>query len=254
MKQLTEDELRINEQAVDIAASVVGEAVEAAARCEQVTQDMTLEAAGVGAINRGFVKGAKAMSRVMMPRTMGGMKSMETGGLPKSFVLAVTKDKVYALEDKHDNGNLVAGKVVKTWDRDEFKAKPNPSKGANVSGAVPDDRQILIVYLPIDSKNRYMKAANRQMEAYGSAGMPHNVALAKDEASNKLIELVSANMPAAGANIMIGGQSLQDMMAQSAAQADPTQQLSQLADLHDRGALSDDEFAAQKAKLLGQDQ
>ena len=50
---------------------------------------------------------------------------------------------------------------------------------------------------------------------------------------------------------MIGGQSLQDMMQQSA-QADPAQQLSQLADLHDRGVLSDDEFAAQKAKLLGQ--
>ena len=82
--------------------------------------------------------------------------------------------------------------------------------------------------------------------------MPTNVALAKDDASNKLIELLSANMPAAGANVMIGGQSLQDMMQQSAAQADPAQQLSQLADLHQRGVLSDDEFAAQKAKLLGQ--
>ena len=38
--------------------------------------------------------------------------------------------------------------------------------------------------------------------------------------------------------------------AGAAAQADPTEKLSRLADLHDRGVLSDDEFAAQKAKVL----
>jgi hypothetical protein len=252
MKQLSDEELRMNEQAAGAAAKAVGEPVEAAARCEQVTQDMRMEAAGVSGVNRGIMKVMRAPARVLMPSTSKGLKQMQTGGLPKSFILAATKDKVYALEDKHDGGSLVAGKVLKTWERDEFKAKPSQSRGANVSAAVPDDRQILIIYLPIDSKNRYMKAANRQMEAHGSAGMPTQVALPKDDASNKLIELVSANMPAAGANIMIGGQSLQDMMQQSAAQADPAQQLSQLADLHDRGVLSDDEFAAQKAKLLGQ--
>lgn len=35
------------------------------------------------------------------------------------------------------------------------------------------------------------------------------------------------------------------------AAADPVDQLSKLADLHDRGALTDEEFAAEKAKLLG---
>jgi hypothetical protein len=38
--------------------------------------------------------------------------------------------------------------------------------------------------------------------------------------------------------------------ASATAQADPTEKLSRLADLHDRGVLSDDEFAAQKAKIL----
>jgi hypothetical protein len=33
--------------------------------------------------------------------------------------------------------------------------------------------------------------------------------------------------------------------------ADPIAQLKQLADLHEQGALTDDEFAVQKAKLLG---
>ena len=34
------------------------------------------------------------------------------------------------------------------------------------------------------------------------------------------------------------------------AAADPMAQLKELADLHDRGALTDEEFSAQKAKLL----
>jgi hypothetical protein len=251
MKGLTQDDLRMNEQAADVASKAVGESVEAAARCEQVTQDMRMEAAGVSGINRGIMKVMRAPARIFMPSTSSGLKKMQTGGLPKSFVLAATKDKVYALEDKHDGDKLVAGKVLKTWEREGFAAKKPASPGVNVSSGVPDDRQILIIYLPIDSKNRYMKAADRQMQAYGSPGQPHQLALAKDEASQKLIDAVASKGPA-GANVMTGGQSLQDMMQQSAAQADPAQQLSQLADLHERGALSDDEFAAQKAKLLGQ--
>ena len=56
-------------------------------------------------------------------------------------------------------------------------------------------------------------------------------------------------------NIMIGGQSLQDMMAQAGGAApvaaDPTEQLGRLADLRDRGVLTGEEFAAQKARILG---
>lgn len=39
--------------------------------------------------------------------------------------------------------------------------------------------------------------------------------------------------------------------APTAAAADPIAQLKELADLRDRGVLTDQEFAAQKAKLLG---
>jgi putative oligomerization/nucleic acid binding protein len=260
MKELTQEQLRMNEQAVRVAASVVGEPVEAAARCEQATQDMMLEAAGVGAVNRGFVKGAKGLSRVMMPRTMGGMKQMETGGLPNSFVLAATASKVYAIEDKQKGGELVAGKILHEWDRDGFSAKRNELQGMNVTMGLPDDRQLLIIYLSLEgNKSRYMQAAQRQMDAYGSPGQPTRFALAKDEASDKLIAAVTANAPAPGANIMIGGQSLADMQAAAAqaaagataTHADPTAQLGRLADLRDRGVLSDEEFAAQKAKILG---
>lgn len=255
MNTLTEDELRMNQQAVSVAASVVGEAVEAATRCEQVTQDQRLEAAGVGAVNRGFVKGARGLSKMMMPRTMGGMKQMETGGLPKSFVLAVTASKVHAIEDKQDGGQLVAGKVLQSWDRASFTASRDNAAGMNRMSGVPEDRQMLIIYLPLEgSKSKYMNAAAEMMAAAGGPGMPHRCAVAKDDASEKVLDAVTANAPAPGANIMIGGQKLDDMMAQAqaaGAQAtDPTEQLSKLADLRDRGVLSEEEFAAQKARIL----
>ncbi|HEY2436430.1 MAG TPA: hypothetical protein VGH93_04565, partial [Solirubrobacteraceae bacterium] len=62
MKQLSDEELRMNEQAASVAEKVVGEPVEAAARCEQVTRDMRMEAAGVSGVNRGIMKVMRAPS------------------------------------------------------------------------------------------------------------------------------------------------------------------------------------------------
>ena len=253
MKELSGEELQMNQQAAGIAASVLGQAVVAATRCEQVTQDMQAEAAGVGSVSRGLMRGMKSMNKVMMP-SLGKMSTeLEGGGLPKSFVLAVTESQVHALEDQHDGGKLIAGKVLKSWDREGFLVKQSP-QGLNASSAVPDDRQVIILFLPIEGgNNRYLKAAAHNTAAAGSPGMPHKVAIAKDAASQGIIDaLVSAN---AAPNIMIGGTNLQDLIAQAAgntAAADPTERLSKLADLRDRGVLSDDEFAAQKAKILAE--
>lgn len=58
--------------------------------------------------------------------------------------------------------------------------------------------------------------------------------------------------------IMIGDTSLEDMvalMAQAGANAPapgPEERLGKLADLHDRGVLTDEQFAAQKAKILSE--
>ena len=257
MKPLTEDDLRMNTQAADVARSATGDAIEAATRCELVTEDQTLAAAGVGGVSRGMMKGMKAMNKVMMPRMGSDMQSMRTGGLPDRFVLAVGKTKIYAIEDKHDGSSLVAGKIVKEWEREGFMAKaPQAAVIASTSG-VPDDRQVLILYLPIDgAKTKYMKAAAGHIAAAGSPGMPTKVMVAKDETSKKVLDAIVTT--AGPGNIMIGGQSLEGMMAQAAGQAaqaapaaDPADQLSKLADLRDRGVLSDDEFAAQKAKILG---
>jgi hypothetical protein len=249
MKLLSDDELRLNQQASSVAASVLSEAVVAATRCEQVTTDMRAEAAGVGAINRGLMRGMMSMNKASSVGRMGD--GLRSGGLPKSFVLAVTATQVHALEDKHDGGTLVAGKVLKSWERNGFRAGLSPAV-MNTATGVPDDRQVLTLFLPIEGgNNRYLKAAARNTAATG--GMPHKFMVAKDAASQQVIDaLVSAS---AGPNIMIGGTRVQDLMAQAGGTApaavDPMESLGKLADLHERGVLTDSEFAAQKAKILG---
>ena len=255
MKALTNDDLRVNEQAKSVAASVLGEPVVAATRCEQITEDMMIEAAGSGKVVRGMAKFSRGMMKPMA--TVSGLGSvnkmgeeMRGGGLPKSFILAVTGGKISALEDKQQGGELVAGQVLKSWSRDEIKAS------ASVAMGVPgDDRQQLTLYLPTgDSKNKYMKAAAAQMAKAGAPGMPTRFLVAKDAASQQVIDELCKNPMAPGANIMIGGQSMASMMAAAgagAAAADPAEQLTKLADLHERGVLTDEEFAAQKAKILG---
>jgi len=51
-------------------------------------------------------------------------------------------------------------------------------------------------------------------------------------------------------NILIGGQLVGGMPA--AAKPDPLDQLKKVADLHDRGILTDAEFATEKARLLSE--
>jgi Short C-terminal domain len=253
MKLLSEDDLRLNQQASAVAASVLSEAVEAAARCEQVNADMKLEAAGVSGLNRGLMRGMKKVNRAMMPSVGNVGKELETAGLPQSFVLAVTASKVYAIEDKHDGDQLAAGKILKSWDREGFQARSGDER-MNVANGVPEDRQVLTIFLPIEGGKggRYQEAMARNTAAAGSPGMPHRVMLAKDAPGAAVIKALVK--PGAVPNIMIGGQSLQDMMAQAgaatAAPADPADQLTKLAALRDRGLLTDEEFATEKAKIL----
>jgi hypothetical protein len=252
MKELSSEELQWNMQAVGVAGSVLGEPVLAATRCEQVTTDMAAEAAGVGKMNRGMMRGMKAVSGKMMPSVGNMAKGLETGGLPKSFILAVTDRQVHALEDVQEGGKLAGGKVLKSWDREGFQAKVGPDM-INATQGIPGDRQLLVLYLPLEGeKNKYLKAASANMAAAGAAGMPQKFAIAKDAASQAVVDaIVTTGGPA---NIMINGVSVDQMMAQAAgnavAAADPTAQLTRLADLHERGVLSDEEFASQKAKIL----
>jgi hypothetical protein len=180
----------MNEQAKDVAASVLGEPVRAATRCEQITQGMHIEAARRGKAMRGVAKFRRGMAKPMSVAT--GLSRMEKdvrgGGLPKSFLLAITDTKVAAIENKRRGGQLVPGEVVKTWGRDEITGR------AGSATMVPgDDRQQLTLYLPAhDVKSRHMKAAAAELAKMGVHGRPVNFLVAKDEASQKVIELLSA--------------------------------------------------------------
>jgi len=74
------------------------------------------------------------------------------------------------------------------------------------------------------------RVQRRQAEKY--AGRDAQIAADRDAAYQQTAAPAPAPAPAAGEGDMIA-------------------QLKQLAELHDQGILTDDEFAAQKAKLLG---
>ena len=81
---------QVNQQAVDVATSTLNDTVVAAAQLEQVTQDQQLKAFGVGGATRGMAKFGKKLGGAMMPSVGNMSKGLETGFLPKTFILAVT--------------------------------------------------------------------------------------------------------------------------------------------------------------------
>jgi Short C-terminal domain len=240
---------QVNEQAVGVATSALNDSVVAAAHCEQVTKDQQLKAAGIGGGTRGMAKFGSKMGRAMMPSVGNMAKGLEGGGLPESFILAVTSTQVCAIEEKEKKGQLVPGKVLKSWNRDGFRASLGNDAMTAVSGT-PEDRQVLTLYLPLDdSKNKYLAAAAQMQAQAGVTGQPTRFQIAKDEASNALAKELVGDTPAMP-NIQIGGVPVQ-MPGQAAPAGDSTAQLEKLAQLHASGALTDEEFAAQKAKIIG---
>jgi Short C-terminal domain len=255
---------QVNQEALGVATSALNDSVVAAAHCEQITQDQQMKAAGVGGATRGMAKFGSKMGRAMMPSVGNMAKGLEGGGLPDRFILAVTGSRVHALEEKDKGGKLVPGKVLKSWDREGFRATLGSAAITAASG-VPEDRQEITLYLPLDdSKNKYLKASAEMMAAAGTAGMPTRFQLAKDEASDAVVKELVGDSPATP-NIQVGGVPVQmppqmapgQMPTQMPAQmapapgTDSTAQLERLAQLHASGALTDEEFAAQKAKIIG---
>src|SRR3954470_5569972 len=111
---------QVNEQAAQVASSVLNDSVIAAAHCEQVTQDQQLKAAGVGGGSRAAAKFGTKLGGAIMPSVGNMSKGLQGGGLPETFVLAVTSDQVVALEKKQKKGELKPGKVLKSWNRQEI--------------------------------------------------------------------------------------------------------------------------------------
>jgi len=248
--KLTDEQ--VNQQAATIASSVLNDSVVAATRCHQVTTDNFMKGAGVGGGSRMAAKFGKKMGEAMMPSVGNMAKGLETGGLPKSFILAVTKDQVAAVEEKEKKGQLVEGEVIKSWPREGFRASMGVA-AMNAVTAMDDDHQLITLYLPLDdSKNRYLKASANIQAAAGVSGQPTNFMICKDESAQAVAEELVGNTPAMP-NIQIGGvpASGMGMPGQAAGGGDSTAQLEKLAQLHASGALTDAEFEAQKAKIIG---
>jgi Short C-terminal domain len=246
---------QINEQALSVASSATNDSVIAAAHCEQVTQGQQQKAAGIGGGTRMAAKFGTKLGETMMPGVGNMAKGLRGAGLPENFILAVTSSQIVALEEKEKKGELKPGKVLKSWDRQGIRAR----MGNDIVGAVagtPDDRQIITLYLPLDeSKSKYLAAAANMQAAAGVTGQPTQFQIAKDEASNALAKELVGDEPAVP-NVQIGNMNLGQMAAmqtpgQAAPAGDSTAQLERLAQLHASGALTDEEFAAQKAKIIG---
>ena len=243
----------INEQAMNVASSVLNDSVIAAAHMEPVTQDQQLKAAGVGGGSRMAAKFGTKLGGAMMPSVGKMSKGLQSAGLPNNFILAVTSNEVVAIEEKEKKGQLVDGKVLKTWPRSEISARMDQGVMEAVSGT-PGDRQLITLYIPLDgSQSKYLAAAAKMQAAAGATGQPTRMQICKDEPSNALAKELVGDQPAMP-NIQVGGVPIQQMAGMQAAGAgggDSTAQLEKLAQLHASGALTDEEFEAQKSKIIG---
>ena len=246
---------QVNQEAAGVATEVLNDSVVAACHFEQVTQDQQLKAAGIGGATRGMAKFGTKLGEGLMPSVGNMAKGLRGAGLPENFILAVTSNQVVAIEEKDKKGKLVPGKVLKSWNRDEVSANMNAAEVMGAVSGTPEDRQVITLYLPLDgSKNKYLAAAANMQAQAGAAGQPTRFQIAKDEVSEAVANELIGDSPAMP-NIQVGGVPIQQMGQMpgqpAAAGGDSTAQLEKLAQLHASGALTDEEFAAQKAKIIG---
>ncbi|WP_055405634.1 MULTISPECIES: SHOCT domain-containing protein [unclassified Mycobacterium] len=226
----------LNQQAAAVAAEILRQPVEAAARCEQTsTKAMQMYPSAGGEVN---------------------WRSVPNGtGLPKSFILAVTASGVYALEDKQHRGVLVPGNVLKAWDRSGFRAQAGNDVAARARG-LADDRQIITLWLPIDGDSGRVAqqiAAQRAASGQRIPALPHAFVIAKDESGQRIIDALGAAAAppqGAGPNIVIGGRRLEDIVAGAAPQRPAAERLRELEELRAAGAITDADYTRKRAEII----
>ncbi|ORW69069.1 hypothetical protein AWC23_20175 [Mycobacterium saskatchewanense] len=244
----------MNQQAAAVAAAVLSQPVEAATRCEHASTDMVAEAAGASRFTRGV---AKFFGRVPTLGNLGGMlKQMETGGLPETFVLAVTRDQVHVIEDKRSHRDLVAGRVLRSWDRADFKARTVTPEW-NVSRGVPDDRQLLVLWVPIEaSSNPYLQAGVRAAAEAGQPGLPTDFMVAKDAPSQRLIDALDAAGHVRVVDVLGDAEEAQDPEDAadpsdvSSPRPSTTERLQELETLRATGVVSEAEYARKREQII----
>lgn len=187
MKPLFGDELvGINQQAAIVAAAVLSAPVLAAT----LTQSIVAFEQTINHRSRWFGRGATEQN-AYDNRISSAEVWLESGGLPDSFILAVTAGSVYVIEDKRKDAQLFAGQVLKTYVRSGFRASVDRRP---LRSAVPADCQMLRLVLPIEAvKNRAM---NRQLqkaaEMAAARGLPpvaeHGFVVGRDAPTEGVID------------------------------------------------------------------
>ena len=235
LKRLGDRELSMNQQAAAVAATVLSQSVEAATRCEQISTKATKMYAGGGGDMR--------------------WKSVPNGtGLPKSFILAVTRTHVYALEDKQHRGELVPGQVLKAWDRTGFRAQPGRD-AMLVANGMPNDRQSLMLVLPIDADSSPIAqqvAQQRAATGQRTPGIPHGFVVGRDPASQRVVAALAASSPPPS-GITINGQTIQQMVNEAARPQRPVaERLAELETLRATGVLTEAEYARKREQIISE--
>jgi hypothetical protein len=242
-----EEELQFNEQAGTIAASVLPEAVVAATRCEPAEKAESIPK---------YPSSAGAGTRRVDPRTRKGAIYMRTHGLPDSFILTATAGHVYVLEDKRDGGQLVAGTVLKTWDRSAVLVRvPAEQVAAQYQRqyGLPDDRQVILLWLPIDKDDPLPQAGEV------GRGFPTQFIVARDVSSQRVIDALRPapkgqfvyGTAVAGATAAPQQPSVAGATA-APSQLSVAQRLQELETLRAAGVISDAEYSAKRAQIIGE--
>ncbi len=187
MQALYGDELAgINQQAATVAAAVLSEPVVAA----------TLAQSRIPFIkkfenrSRWFGRGATEQN-AYDNRISSTEVWLESGGLPDSFILAVTASSIFVIEDKRKDAQLFAGQVLKTYVRSGFRASVDARP---LSTSVPLDCQLLMLCLPLEAvKNRAMNRGLQQIaERLVARGLPpvaeHAFVIGRDAPTQGVID------------------------------------------------------------------
>ena len=261
MKALSGDELvGINQQAATVAASVLSEAVVAAT----LTQSIVAFEKTINRRSRWFGRGATEQN-AYDNRIMSAEVWLASGGLPDSFILAVTAGSIYVIEDKRKDTQLFAGQVLKSWVRNGFRASVDRRP---LRSAVPADCQMLRLVLPIEPvKNRAMnrqlqKAAEMAAARGWPPGAEHGFVVGRDAATEGVIKALTQSSAGAAPTVTIAGQDAGHVAggvspqasSATAASVEPStaNRLQELESLRTTGVISDAEYTVRRAQIIGE--
>jgi hypothetical protein len=201
MKALSGDELvAINQQAVTAATAVLSEPVLAATLCQsRIPFEKKVDHRSRW-FGRGVTEQQANDNRITSTEVW-----LASGGLPDSFILAVTAGSIYVIEDKRENAQLFAGQVLKSWVRSGFRA----SVDRRPFSPVPADCQSLRLCLPIEpvknrAMNRALKQAAEMAAARGLPGAEHAFVVGRDAPTEGVIDALIPSSPGAGPMVAAG--------------------------------------------------